>query len=222
MNLVCQESQQICSRQIWLKHREKSIFAFISHPVPPGLTEPGLSSLPPNTLSLSVSLSSSSSHRCLLPAQPIRAKWAEPLVSVGQSLLKRKRCFPERLGVALLCAKLTVLGLGSEWWLQHGQLKSSFSILAHTHWKVQKERERDSGCQKSTVASAVFWLGRSRIMLKEEISFIWIYLPDCNLMWSYLFWKITHCTTGSELHLSCLKKKKKLICWDFAFGKNWC
>ncbi len=65
----CQESQQICSRQIWLKHWEKSIFAFISHPVlqgSPSLVYPP--SPPKHTLSLSLvlSLSSSLSHRCLL------------------------------------------------------------------------------------------------------------------------------------------------------------
>lgn len=161
MNSVCQESQQICCRQIWLKHWEKSIFAFISHPVPPGLTEPGLSSLSLwNTLSLSRSLPLFSLVTSLpATAQPIRAKEAWPLVSVGQSLLKRKRCFPERLGVALFCAMFTVLGLGSEWWLQHGQLKSSSCNLAHTHTlkNTEKERERDRGCHKWTVAGAVFF-----------------------------------------------------------------
>lgn len=47
-------------------------------------------------------------------AQPIRAYGAWLLFSVGQGLLKRKRCFPERRGVALLCARRTVLGFGSE------------------------------------------------------------------------------------------------------------
>lgn len=42
--------------------------------------------------------------------------------------------------------------------------------------------------------------------LKGENSFVWIYLSDCNLMWSYLFWKITHCSRGPELLLFCLDK----------------